>query len=98
MTTYQYASPWDFREHQRGLRAVGLISPRRRPWVRAVRIGFPIMRLAVLFGGRWPAGDLAFNFLLVASLVPWLLFVVLWIVLHRWSEFYLAPRHTRCFE
>jgi len=95
MTTYQYASPWDFREHQRGLRAVARISLRRRPWVRAVRIGFPIVLLAVLFGGRWLAGELTFNLVLVVSLLPWLLFLVLWIVLLRWGEFYLAARRTR---
>ena len=95
MTTYQYASPWDFREHQRGLRAVARISLRRRPGVRAVRIGFPILLLAVLFGGRWLAGELAFNLVLVVSLLPWLLFLVLWIVLLRWGEAYLAARRTR---
>jgi hypothetical protein len=95
MTTYQYASPWGFREHQRGLRAVGRVSLRRRPWVRAVRIGFPIVLLAVLFGGRLLAGELQFDLVSVVSLLPWLLFLVLWIVLLRWGEFYLAARRTR---
>ncbi len=95
MTTYQYASPWDFQEHQRALRAVAKVTLPRRPWLRAFRVGFPVLLLALVFGPRWLSGELELNLVLLASAVPWLFFVLLWFVLLRWGEFYMAARRTR---
>ena len=95
MATYRYSSPWDFNEHLRALRAVSAIVLRRRPWLRAFRIGFPLLLIALVFGPAWLRGELELNSVFLFSALPWLLLLVLWVGFMRWGEFYLAARRTR---
>jgi len=94
VATYRYASPWDFKEHQRALRAVCTVTLRRRPWFRAFRLTFPIILVAVAFGPRWFSEGMELNTIFLVSALPWLFLVFLWIIFLRWGESYLATRRT----
>jgi len=93
--TYRYSSPWDFREHQRALRAVANVTLRHRPWFRAFRLALPVLILALVFVPPWLSGQLAVNMVFVVSALPWFLLIVLWFLFIRWGEFYLGARRTR---
>jgi len=95
MTTFRYTSPWGFKEHQQALRAVSRVTLRRRPWLRAFRIAFPVLLTALVFLPSLLKGKTELNLVFFISALPWLLIIVLWIVLIRWGEFYLAARRTR---
>jgi hypothetical protein len=95
LATYRYSSPWDFREHLQALRAASAIALRHRPWLRAFRVAFPVLLIALVFGPPGLRGELTLNAVFWISALPWLLLLVLWVVFLRWGEFYLAARRTR---
>lgn len=95
MTRYQYASPWDFREHQRALRAVSAVTLRRRPWFWAFRITFPFFLAALVFGSQWLSEGFELNTIFFMGALPWLLLILVWMIFLRWGESYLATRRTR---
>jgi hypothetical protein len=95
LSTYRYSSPWDFKEHLEALRAVSAVALRRRPWLRALRLAFPLFLIALVFGPPWLRGELEFNSVVFISALPWVLLLILWVVFIRWGEFFLAARRTR---
>jgi hypothetical protein len=92
---YRYSSPWDFKEHQRALRAVSTVTIRRQPWKRLFRLTFPVLLFVLIMGPQlWrdrPAVDSNF----AVNLALWLVLVLAWVAVIKWGDVYLATRRVQ---
>ena len=93
--SYRYSSPWDFKEHQRVLRAVSAVTLRRQPWRRIFRVLFPVLLFVLIMGPQLLRHDPRFDGNFAVNLSLWLILVLIWLAVVPWGEVYFAVRQTR---